>query len=397
MERPYFCNLFSRPRLSTMSAKRRQSMDHLADSEIIRPVNQDCESSSVASTLEVGMDILRITKTNPTPRTRMQVGRKSSPGLSNAVDELCSLPRRSFLPSRTARAAQDFEAKHTYSVSTTDPQEDAKPSAHSKASQWLRRAASTRFGHRRHSTSAPLASFVQRPETSDTNGQRDRVVPEPPRWDFSDYNYTSGAAARAAAAAQNEFSSSARTLVTRGGHSVSDPKPTEDSESGIGIDLRDRMEENAEAAVPVVRQGQGDGRSCSSLVLTRKLDPSQRLPEEIMAQILSYLDAESLMCSELVSRRWHSSASSHLIWRDVFRREYSSVSQAASLQPSQPRKAGHGLGTKAPGQDWKKIWKARKTLDARWMDGYAAAIYLEGHSDSVYCVQFDESVSHSFL
>lgn len=116
-----------------------------------------------------------------------------------------------------------------------------------------------------------------------------------------------------------------------------------------------------------------------------------------MAQILSYLDAESLMHSELVSRRWHSSASSHLIWRDVFRRAYSNVSQAASLQPSQPRKAGHGLGKKAPGQDWKMIWKARKTLDARWMDGYAAAIYLEGHSDSVYCVQFDESASHSLL
>ena len=372
-------------------------MDHATDSQMTRPVNRDCESSPVASSLEGGMDILSIAKTHPTFGIRMQVGRKSFSGLSSAVDELRSLPRRSFLPSRTSRAMQDSEAKHAYCVSNTDHKEDAKPSAHSKASQWLRRAASSRFGHRRHSTSAPLASSVQRPETSHTNGQGDRVVPEPPRWDFSDYNYTSGAAARAAAAAQNEFSSSARTLVTRGDNRFSDLKPTEDSESGIGIDLRDRIEETTEAAVPVVRQGQVDGRSGSSLVLTRNLDPTQRLPEEIMAQILSYLDAESLMYSELVSRRWHSSASSHLIWRDVFRREYSNVSQAASLQPSQPRKAGHGLGTKAPGQDWKKIWKARKTLDARWMDGYAAAIYLEGHSDSVYCVQFDESVSHSLL
>ena len=36
------------------------------------------------------------------------------------------------------------------------------------------------------------------------------------------------------------------------------------------------------------------------------------------------------------------------------------------------------------------MWRARKALEQRWADGYAAAIYLEGHTDSVYCVQFDE-------
>ena len=36
------------------------------------------------------------------------------------------------------------------------------------------------------------------------------------------------------------------------------------------------------------------------------------------------------------------------------------------------------------------MWKTRKALQQRWRDGYAAAIYLEGHTDSVYCVQFDD-------
>ena len=36
------------------------------------------------------------------------------------------------------------------------------------------------------------------------------------------------------------------------------------------------------------------------------------------------------------------------------------------------------------------MWRARKALEQRWRDGHAAAIYLEGHTDSVYCVQFDE-------
>lgn len=34
----------------------------------------------------------------------------------------------------------------------------------------------------------------------------------------------------------------------------------------------------------------------------------------------------------------------------------------------------------------------RQALDRRWKDGKAAAIYLQGHTDSVYCVQFDEYV-----
>lgn len=230
-------------------------MDHLAEREIIRYVNQECESSPAASTVEFGMDSLIIAKMIPTHGIKTQPGRKSFSGLSNAVEELRSLPRRSFLPSRTLRTVEDAEAKPGHSVLDANQKEDAKPSTHSKASQWLRRAASTRFGHRRHSSSAPLAPFVQRPETSYNHESGERVVQEPPRWDFSDYSYTSGAAARAAAAAQNEFSSSARTLVTRADNRFNNLKPTEDSESGIGIELRDRMEDSTEAAVPVVRQG----------------------------------------------------------------------------------------------------------------------------------------------
>ena len=34
--------------------------------------------------------------------------------------------------------------------------------------------------------------------------------------------------------------------------------------------------------------------------------------------------------------------------------------------------------------------QARRELQRGWENGKAAAIYLEGHTDSVYCVQFDE-------
>ena len=87
-----------------------------------------------------------------------------------------------------------------------------------------------------------------------------------------------------------------------------------------------------------------------------------------------------------MSRAWYGSASSRLVWRDVFRKEFQDVYYAAGV----PTAGCVGLGKAQGRQDWKTMWRARCALEQRWKDGYAAAIYLEGHSDSVYCVQFDE-------
>jgi F-box and WD-40 domain protein 1/11 len=38
------------------------------------------------------------------------------------------------------------------------------------------------------------------------------------------------------------------------------------------------------------------------------------------------------------------------------------------------------------------MFMVRQALERRWKEGEAAAIYLQGHKDSVYCVQFDEYV-----
>lgn len=119
-------------------------------------------------------------------------------------------------------------------------------------------------------------------------------------------------------------------------------------------------------------------------------DPVDVLPEELVVQILSYLDAASLIEAEVVSGRWYESASSHHVWKHVFRKEFGYAHQSTSTHPAQSQGGGPGLGKIVPDQDWKKMWRARKALDQRWRDGHAAAIYLEGHTDCVYCVQFDE-------
>ena len=105
---------------------------------------------------------------------------------------------------------------------------------------------------------------------------------------------------------------------------------------------------------------------------------------------MSFLDPQSLTKAALVSHRWHHTACSSPPWREVFIREYSQTMAKQRNLCLAPPIGGFGLGKWRPNQEWKQMWKVRKALDARWHDGYAAAIYLEGHKDNVYCVQFDE-------
>lgn len=112
------------------------------------------------------------------------------------------------------------------------------------------------------------------------------------------------------------------------------------------------------------------------------------LPPELTTQILSYLDSKSVLNAGSVSHSWKEAASSRHVWKDVFLREYAKKTAQGSSKSLIPR--GAGLGRVKPDQDWKKMFLVRKALEKRWRQGKAAAIYLEGHKDSVYCVQFDE-------
>ncbi|MCJ1401004.1 hypothetical protein MMC11_004216 [Xylographa trunciseda] len=238
------------------------------------------------------------------------------------------------------------------------------------ASSWLRRTVSTTFRcHRRPSNSSVFPERVNKQNASP-------VTLRAPETDTEIFNYSrnppGGAAARAAAAAQNEILESARFSTMQDNSRLTQPKISNDSESGIGIDLRDSSDD-LNLTLPVLRT-----------------DPSFVLPEELLAHIMSFLDAGSLMNAELVSRRWNSTASSYHTWRDVFGHEFGLEISTSPGKASLSHIGGMGLGKRRPDQDWKQMWKVRKALQARWSHARAAAIYLEGHRDSVYCVQFDE-------
>ena len=137
----------------------------------------------------------------------------------------------------TCKGSQYRSPRPATSYKTED-----KASIHHRTSNWLRRCVSTTLRHPRRLsvTSHHGPSFQVDYPTSPVPG----IGIEPPR--IPD-DMMSGAAARAAAATQNEILESVRNLR------LAERKISRDSESGIGIEMRDRGDESID--VPIPRKG----------------------------------------------------------------------------------------------------------------------------------------------
>ncbi|KAH6681870.1 WD40-repeat-containing domain protein [Halenospora varia] len=171
-----------------------------------------------------------------------------------------------------------------------------------------------------------------------------------------------GEAARATAAAQNEFLFGRHRQFNQ----------LEDRESGIGIALT-----NADTTMQSV---QDPSISCKDFI--------GELPTELAIQILECLDHHALSRAALVSKRWHLLSDSPHVWREAFIRE---KSKTYAMSGPLPLGVGQGLPPFSPDHDWKDLYRIRQELERNWLEGAAEPIYLNGHTDSIYCVQFDES------
>ena len=107
-----------------------------------------------------------------------------------------------------------------------------------------------------------------------------------------------------------------------------------------------------------------------------------------MLVVLGCLDAYSLISAECVSKQWLKFARNPRVWRQVFYRDFNDAFD--DNFDSTPMKVAPADDVKS--QDWKELWQIRTLIDRRWQTGRAGAIYLDGHTDCVYCVQFDRDI-----
>ncbi|KAL1600719.1 hypothetical protein SLS60_007107 [Paraconiothyrium brasiliense] len=279
-----------------------------------------------------------------------------------------------------------------------------------------------------------FSSLRRRPAASGPSGDFAKYNPIPPPIPSNYPSLLPGSAARQAAAAANDARLSqmrreqeqTRKFLENGVSQTNIEEVDNDSESGVGmmcsspivradsvlqekkmgkllppprsVTKRDYASKKTESGDPTQR----DTSTYSTIVLIKYVhaangalvDPLQVLPAEITTLILSNLDAPSLIQAELVSKHWNDLATSPHVWKDVFLRRFEPT---VHVSPTPIQMGGVGVGrfTKngkhAPAQDWKQMFRTRKTIDRRWRAATPNAIYLNGHTDSVYCCQFDET------
>lgn len=171
-------------------------------------------------------------------------------GLSHAVDGLRLLCRRPSCKLREIYSSSPGPEHKVHRAELPFNSEkyrnnklDYQLPATSKTSRWLQHCATATFWSRRRSRIIEENCCDPSTKHNDVVSPLPGCCMKPPR---IPHDLTSGAAARAAAATQNEILESVRNQRSM------EPKIPRDSESGIGIELRDRCEENKDK---IVRKG----------------------------------------------------------------------------------------------------------------------------------------------
>ncbi|KAK9235363.1 WD40-repeat-containing domain protein, partial [Lipomyces kononenkoae] len=104
-------------------------------------------------------------------------------------------------------------------------------------------------------------------------------------------------------------------------------------------------------------------------------DFTNRLPSELRTLVFCRLDFRSILICRCVCRRWKDVAEMSAVWRYQFR-----LRRRWAVKPETPDDI-----------DWRNMFKTHYLLDRRWERGACVHAYnLDGHEESVYCVQFDD-------
>ncbi|KAI3547445.1 WD repeat domain-containing protein [Colletotrichum abscissum] len=243
-----------------------------------------------------------------------------------------------------------------------EPRNDVRPGTAHANSHWHRLRQATSFRHSKTShgpdsqsdASASDHCFPCLPLPG--SGSAPPIIP-----------FHTGAAAKASAAASNQ------AFQNKWLRASSDDFT--DRESGIGITVT-----GVDSDVDVEVEVQDANISRINFIA--------QLPVELAIQVLAHLDATALGAASRVSREWQQMVKNQHVWRESFLREKTGT-YATSL-PVQPG-TGQGVPPINPDVNWKQIYKAKEELDQRWKEGKAKPVYLNGHLDSIYCLQFDET------
>ncbi|XP_067135615.1 uncharacterized protein [Centruroides vittatus] len=109
------------------------------------------------------------------------------------------------------------------------------------------------------------------------------------------------------------------------------------------------------------------------------------LPQNLALYILSFLDTVSLSMSAMVCKSWNVLASEPCLWQRFCRQPQWQLSRAAEQKQMINYRLPNG------GVDWKQAFAERYRLQRNWLKGYCHVRTFHGHTQGVFCVQFDDT------
>ncbi|KAI0007876.1 quinon protein alcohol dehydrogenase-like superfamily [Xylariaceae sp. FL0662B] len=123
-----------------------------------------------------------------------------------------------------------------------------------------------------------------------------------------------------------------------------------------------------------------------------KIDFLAALPEELSYHILQYLDTTSLCRAAQVSQHWRKLTNDDVIWYRMceqhINKKCSRCGWSLPLLQQQERLAqSQNMYISESSRPWKDVYKERFEVGLNWKYGRYKTIVLQGHTDSVMCLQ----------
>lgn len=402
--------LTRRPRPESFMLQSSQQHQHHADSSLaLRLGDMDIRNDD-SEVLSPGAGVSPRNKNIPSHGRVHGHGHSRSVSAAAAPGSLKTLMRRA---SMSLKGIVHHSKRHSV-VLHSDTATDGEPArpltshAHHSASPWQRLRQAAHLGHHRASHGAELERprFADPFSQSSSSSSSAAALPTPGSAAAPPYiPRNTGGAAKAAAAAAQQYLHQGRQVspppALRNRHWLGDfgvlrKNNSNDRESGIGIMVTGPDEAGADTDTAIDDDGDMDEANTEAIMSVQgqqqdanisRVDFVARVPVELAIQILACLDGAALTNASLVSRRWNEVVASQHVWREAFLR-----AKTATYATSRPIAPGTALGVPAvaPEVDWRDLYRVREELDHSWKVGSAKPIYLNGHQDSIYCLQFDE-------
>lgn len=109
------------------------------------------------------------------------------------------------------------------------------------------------------------------------------------------------------------------------------------------------------------------------------------LPLNVSSYILSFLDCVTLCRCSQVNRTWNNLASNSLLWQNLCGQLDWQLSRIGEEKERKQYTLRDGT------VQWKKIFASRFLLHQNWLKGKCNVRTLEGHTQGISCVQFDDT------